>query len=1155
MPKFLRMPAGVLLLFLVATLCAAQNRAVLFPSGGSTTVTFLNAQDLSPAGTIAGTSTARQFLATPSGDRYYILSRSATDALVIANARTLEVLRRVSLGVGVSEAVLSPDGKYLLIAAGQLYIFSTTTDEQVVDPIPVGSGPTQLRVDQRSRRAYVLSDSRRAIHVIDLDTFEEVALIETPTLSSIGLLEGANRLVTLDFSGGLLRLYELKTLDAVSTLDPLFPITNGVIHPIPGSNKVAVHNGGSSPNSTSQVFDIVSGTVTTIGIPASSSFRQLAVVSDERAFGILNEQSDVAEIDLTTSPAATVTPLGLGIEARDLLVSPNGRIVYATSLSQSRVVRYDTETSMTTSNVEVPISPSALAGGFGPTGKPPAILETLSGEDQYFPPGSTTPFEMAVRVRDEDGTPLFDVPVVFDSPLSNDVVFDSPQPVRTNAHGIASVNATFLAPAALVAAPDGSAAASSEIEKGAPPAQPIDVVPVTATTSGGLSTVFRLNIIRVTGINIVSGNFQITDQRKPFPKPFVVLATDETGKPLPPGTEVLFTPIGAECAFIVAPVDANGFAQLSCLAGDIPLGVASFSAGTMTASAQNNIGLGTVTFNFTVSTAANAIEMDIVSGNMQSGRTGDALPAPLVFALSAPFGGVGQNLVGIELEQIMGSGAIITPSFVAVRRDTATPVEVILGPAAGPLVIRARALAPLLPSVDFKIEAEGGVPVRFEIEGDQQSGRIGRTLDDPLRMRVFNELGQVIAFPLVTWTVVSGDASLLTGSDPDGATAVVSLGTTPGQISIQAKIGSLTAMFNATATPPQVATIDRLQGLGQVLQVGMVSAPLVVEVEEPDGSAAFGAFIDFSGPSHVELLSLADTPVVGNPLRLQADESGRAGVRVRLLDIPFAKGAESNVLITASVGGGPQTVFPISVIGRDPLFQSAGIVNAATFVSGIVPGSLTTIFGVGLAEGVAGTVSTGGATTFAGTTVKFGGVAAPLLSITNQNGMEQINLQVPFGLPTGQTTNVEINNNGSALAVGGVPVFSAQPGIFEVSLGGGATGGAVTDALSFQLITPNNPAEEGQPLALFYTGGGAITPEVGTGVPGPAPAAETTLPALVTVDGRQAQVLFSGYAPGFFGLFQINFIVPEDVNCGTRSLVVRIGDSGSPVSTINLACP
>ncbi|MDA1312559.1 MAG: hypothetical protein O2968_04410 [Acidobacteria bacterium] len=1152
MSKFSRMPACVLFLVLAATLCEAQNHAVLFPSGGSSTVTLLDAEDLSPAGTIAGTSTARQFLATPSGDRYYILSRTSTDAIVIANPRTLEVLRRVSLSVGVSDAALSPNGQYLLVVAGQLHIFSTTTDQEIVDPIAVGSGPTQVRVDQRSRRAYVLSGSGQEIRAIDLESFEEVALIEAPTLSSIGLLETANRLVALDSDG--LRLYDLKTLDQVGRLDSLFPIINGIIHPIPGSNKVAVHNRGSSPNSTSQVFDIVQGKVTTIGVPASSSFRQLTLVSAEKAFGILNEESDVAEVDLTTSPSATVTPLGLGIEARDLVVSPNGRILYATSLSQSRAVRYDTETSMTTNNVEVAVSPGALAAGFGPTGKPPAILEPLSGENQFFPPGGTTPFAMAVRVRDEDGVPLFDVPVVFASPLSSDVIFDSPQPVRTNENGIAAVNATFLAPIASTTAPDRSAA-SSEIEKGAPPEQPIDVIPVTATTSGGLSTVFLLNIIRVTGINIVSGNFQITDQRKPFPEPFVVLATDETGNPLPLGTEILFTPQGAECAFIVAPLDANGFGQLTCLAGDIPLGVASYFAGEMTASVLGNPGLGAAKFNFTVSTGSNGIAMDIVSGNMQTARTGEAVPAPLVFTLSAPFGGVGQSLIGIELEQIVGSGAIITPSFLAIRRETSTPVGVILGPAAGPVVIRARALAPKSPSVDFMIQAEGGVPARFEIEGDQQSGRIGRTLDNPLRMRVFNELGQVIAFPLVSWTVISGDASLLTGSDPDGATAVVSLGTTPGQISIQAKIGSLTAMFNATAAPTQVATIDRLQGLGQVLQVGMVSGPLVVEVKEPGGDAAFGAFIDFSGPPHVELLSLADTPAVGNPLRLQADQSGRAGVRVRLLNIPRPKGAANNILITASVGGGPTTVFAISVLGRDPVFQSAGIVNAATFASGVVPGSLVTIFGVGLSEGVAGTVSAGGATTFAGTTVKFGGIEAPLLSITNNNGIEQINLQAPFGLLTGQTTSVEINNNGSSLVVQSVPVFSAQPGIFEVPLGGGATGGAVADALSFQLITPNNPAEEAQPLAVFFTGGGSISPAVGTGVRGPAPPAVTTLPAQVTVDGQQADVLFSGYAPGFFGLFQVNFVVPGGVNCGTRSLVVRIGDSGSPVSTINLACP
>jgi uncharacterized protein (TIGR03437 family) len=1162
------MPACILLLVVAATLCAAQNRVALFPSGGSNTVTLLDAVDFSEVGTLPGTSTVQSFLATPSGNRYYILSRSSTDALVIADARTLEVLRRVSLSVGVSDAALSPNGEYLLIAAGQLHIFNTTTDQAVVDPIPVGGGPTQVRVDQRSRRAYVLSEAGREIHVIDLETFEEVALIEAPTLSSIGLLEAANRLVAMDGDG--LRLYDIRSLEQVGRLDSLFPILNGIIHPVPGSSTIVVHNRGSSPNSTSQLFDVVSGKITTIGLPASSAFRQIVVVDDERAFGVLTEDSDVAEIDLTTSPSATVTPLGLGIEARDMTVSPNGRILYATSLSESRVIRYDTETSMTTIDKEVPISPSQVAGGFGPSGKSPAILETLSGDQQFFPPGNTTPFEMAVRVRDEDGTPLFDIPVVFNSPLSEDVIFDSPQPVRTNAQGIASVNATVLAPAALGAEQAGlstpgvlpvSAGAtltptiSADLEKGAGAEEPIDVIPVTATTSGGLSSVFLLNIIRVTGINIVSGNFQITNPRRPFPVPFVVLATDEDGNPLPAGTQVLFSALGIDCPMIITPVNANGFAEVNCVAGDLPFGIASFFQSEMTASVLSNIGLGTVTFDFTVSVSAASIDMDIVSGNMQTGRTSEALPDPLVFMLTAPFGGVGQARIGVEIEQIMGSGAVITPRFVPVRRDTAVPIEVILGPAAGPVMIRARALSPELPSIDFMVEAEGGVPSRFETEGGQQSGRIGRTLENPLRMRVFNEIDQVIAFPLVEWMVVSGDASLLTGSDPDGATAIVSLGTTPGQILIQATIGSLVGMFNVTATPPLVATIDPVEGLGQVLQVGMISEPLVVEVREPDTRPAFGAFIDFSGPSHVELLSVADSPQVGNPLRLQADQSGRAGVRVGLLDIPLPKGATSNVLITASVGGGPLTVFPISVFGRDPAFESAGVVNAATFASGIVPGSLATIFGTGLSEGVTGTVSAGGATTFAGTTVKFGGVVAPLLSITNINAVEQINLQVPFGVPTGQTTNVEISNNGSSLVIGGVPVFSAQPGVFEVPLGGGVTGGAVTDALSFQLITPNNPAEEGQPVAVFYTGGGTVDPDVGTGVLGPTPPAVTTLPAQVTVDGKEAEVLFSGYAPGFFGLFQINFNVPADVNCGTRSLVVRIGDSNSPVSTINLACP
>jgi len=1156
----------ILLLVLTLTISSAQDRAFLFPTGGSNLVTVLDAADLSEQGTIMATATGSDLIATPRGDRYYVLSPTQTDTVVVVDARTLNVLQRISLAVGASDAVISPDGEYLLVTAGALHVFSTTTDQPVAAPVPVGSGPRQIVVSQTSDRAYILAASGQEIQVVDLTTFSVTAVIDTPSLSSITLLESANRLVGLEGDG--IRLYDVASNTEIDTIDSLFPIINGELHPVPGDTKVVVLNKGSAPNNTSQIFDVVSRQVTTIGIPATSGLRELIVINAERAIAVVFETSDLAEIDLTTTPSATVTPLDIDINARNMAASPNGRFVYISSLSESRLIRYDTELSEITHDINAPIPPRSTGTAYAPSTKPPATLEVLSGREQYLPPGASTRFAMAVQVKDEDGTPLFDVPVVFDSPISDEVVLDRAQPVRTNANGVAAVNATILTASKLS---DASGVTASPIDATAVeppplPIQPIDgkgfvepfeTIPITAITSGGLSEVFTLNIIRVTGINIVSGNYQITGPRAPFTDPFVVLGTDETGNPLPPGTLIIFTPRGADCPDIVTEVDNNGFATVSCVATEIPLGVSAFFPGEMTASVLGGFGLGSVTFDFTVSISAGSVNVEVVSGNGQTGRTGEMLPAPLVFQLDAIPLGFGQSLIGVTLEQIGGAGAVITPRFIPTRINTPNPVNVILGPAAGPVTIRARALAPKSPTVDFMIDAIGGVATSFDTEGDQQSGRIGRTLDSPLRMRVRNELGDVIAFPVVAWEVVSGDASLLTGADPDGATAVVSLGNTPGQIAIRATIGSLVATFNVTATPPQVATINPVEGLGQVLQVGMISEPLLAEVREPDTRPAFGAFIDFSGPPNVELLSLAPTPTVGNPLRLQADETGRAGVRVRLLDIPLSgsKGAASSIAITASVGGGPLTSFPITVIGRDPLFVGAGVGNAATFVPGVVPGGLATIFGTGLFEGVNGTVQAGGATTFGGTTIKFGGVAAPLLAFSNANGSEQINLQVPFGIPTGQPVNIEVSNNGSSLFVGGVPVFSTQPGVFEVPLGGGVTGGAVIDAATFQIITPQNTAAQGQALALFYTGGGQVSPGVGTGVVGPVPPSETVLTAEVFVDGVPAQVTFSGYAPGFFGLYQINFIVPEGTNCGTRSLVVSIGGASSPVSTVNLTCP
>jgi uncharacterized protein (TIGR03437 family) len=205
-------------------------------------------------------------------------------------------------------------------------------------------------------------------------------------------------------------------------------------------------------------------------------------------------------------------------------------------------------------------------------------------------------------------------------------------------------------------------------------------------------------------------------------------------------------------------------------------------------------------------------------------------------------------------------------------------------------------------------------------------------------------------------------------------------------------------------------------------------------------------------------------------------------------------------------------------------------------------------------EGVLGTEFANGNTSFGGTTIRIGGTAAPLLTLTS-GASEQINLQVPFDLSPGRNTTIEIENNGSRTTVGGVPVFTAQPGIFEIPLSGGGTIAAVIQAQTGALITPDSPAGREDILSVFATGLGPVSPAVQTGQLGPLPPPVTTLPEIVGVDNAGAEVFFSGYAPGFLGLYQLNFKIPLDARCGLRPISIRMGDTESPSSTIAIRCP
>ena len=125
-------------------------------------------------------------------------------------------------------------------------------------------------------------------------------------------------------------------------------------------------------------------------------------------------------------------------------------------------------------------------------------------------------------------------------------------------------------------------------------------------------------------------------------------------------------------------------------------------------------------------------------------------------------------------------------------------------------------------------------------------------------------------------------------------------------------------------------------------------------------------------------------------------------------------------------------------------------------------------------------------------------------------------------------------NNG--VASNEVTVFTnlSAPGVFALTSNGGTfppgVGPAAVLHADYSLVTPSNPAVVGETLQVYVTGLGAVTPSVGDG----AAPSNTTLSTVnddvaIFVDGQQATVAFAGLAPGFAGLYQINFVVPSGV--------------------------
>jgi len=279
---------------------------------------------------------------------------------------------------------------------------------------------------------------------------------------------------------------------------------------------------------------------------------------------------------------------------------------------------------------------------------------------------------------------------------------------------------------------------------------------------------------------------------------------------------------------------------------------------------------------------------------------------------------------------------------------------------------------------------------------------------------------------------------------------------------------------------------------------------------------------------------------------------------------------EPNGLAVATVVLGPDTSlneFSATVGSLQLLFDSTpqlpptiaagGVLNGASFQagSGIAPGSYVTIFGSLLSGGNQSATTSILPISLDSVNVSFdagtgsSAVSVPASLVFVSPG--QVNVQVPWELEGQSSAEMKVVTDGDAGNVVTLPVVAYSPAIFQYTEPSSSLSLAAALDQSYNLIGSANPAVRGATIQVYANGLGPVTNQPASGWPAPSgPLAQTTTPPTVTIGGQSAAVVFSGLAPGFPGLYQLNVTVPQGISTGVQPVVVTIGGAGAPAVSI-----
>jgi uncharacterized protein (TIGR03437 family) len=1115
---------------------------------------------------------AFQFLSLANGTKHYFVSNTPGAGITAVDNTFSNPYPVGNIQGALGAGALTPDGSRLVVATAPMptsggntsavYVFSTSTDLPVAPQglsvvTAVSAGVVDVAVSYDSQTAYALGNVGQGKAFLTSINLQQNSVSKILNLSETahGLALGPNGLLYVSAQNQILEI-DPATLIATSagTIDVNAPQPERAVFTPDGHYAVVANQAlGAGPAIT--LIDLtthqVAGTVPSDGLAgpidklmaasssviyAWSSYAQsLYTLQIGSTGGIILTVPNVPGVSFTGVTAEGLSN-DFGIPGRNypqFLFVASGGILY----------RIDPATSIMSQQVTLSSNPGDLAY-WSPTATGNTPVTVLQyGDNQTIAPGATS-LPLVVRFLDANGVPVSGVPVDFS--VSAGTGTFNPPIAATGADGFVQTRFTAGTTAADIGSftiTVGGSSASFTINVGS------------STTSSG-PTPAQMSIVSGQG-QIVLGDPSLGNPVNTL-APFTVLVTDPNGNPVP-NALVTFTwtsgfginlagagyGVGSGQSSLVVATDSTGHASSPFLPPPTIGGTNAFETDTITASLT---GINSVNFYVTGVT-------EIPGTCIPTATTPCPSPLPPALAFGAtllkpPFrgfvfsGGAGSTLPdAIEVVIATFAGVPIPNVSLQVYTGTAPSTSDVScsNPAAGGVALsNANGMAecdlllngalgtmPLTISIGGVVTFLGesvkitpGPPTQVNIVGgNQQFGTVGVTLPMPFVVQVTDAFSNPLSGAPVNWQVASGSMTLSGVSSSTNSAGLASATATPigaaGNDTVLVTAGTGSATFTALATVP-AASITITSGTGQSAAINEpFSAPLVVQVADVNGNPASFTSVSFTVQQGSALLSATS---------VMADVNGAASITA-------IAGSVSGPVYIVAASGNASATFSLTVLPLGP--NNVVILNAASFTANISPGGLAAILGSGLAPTIQGAVTS--SSQMAGYSVTFGSTVAPIIALVNQNGVQQISIQVPFEAVPGANT-VTIQTPQGSLTVNGVMVSSLAPGIFSSGTLAGGSAQAVALRPNGSYVTAANPAQRGENITLFATGLGLTVPLPATNVPG-VPGQVVSDTVYAGVNNAGVAVVSAVYQPGVLGVYAVTIQIPSSTAAGSAQPV------------------